>query len=265
MHRCWIGAALVFALAGCASYFKRKDCEKTNWYQHGYDVAMSGKRLDADDYIEQCRRVKAEVHDSELDVGFKAGMSRYCTGDNVYAVGKAGHVFSYDMCDGESTKKMRVEYERGLNEFCTPASAYRFGSGGGVYENVCHKDSEEGFLSEYRRGRKVYLTAVIAEKERNVQRLNGEIAALQMQRTSLNYQAANLARSTTTQRTQVFDPTTGTYRESITQVQDPNAKLRSQELENQASSLNWQIQSKQQEQQSLNDELSKLRTEVVAL
>src|SRR5258708_940773 len=119
-------------LSGCTSYFVRKDCEKTNWYQHGYDVAMSGRRLDADDFTKQCQKVEAKLSYTDIDTGFKAGMSKYCTGDNVFAVGKAGKKFSYDMCDGESERRMRAKYLEGIHLFCVAPNGFQFGSSGGI-------------------------------------------------------------------------------------------------------------------------------------
>jgi len=258
-------AVLAFSLAGCASYFKRKECEKTNWYQHGFDVAMSGKRLDADDHVKQCQKVEAKMSFTEMDTGFKAGMSKYCTGDNVFAVGKAGKPFVYEMCDGESVKKMRARYTEGLRLFCTPSNAYRFGSSGGVYQDVCPKEVEEDWLAEYRKGRKIWLKAVIEEKEREVARLNSEIMRLEQQRQMLNFQQASLAHVTTVKREQVYDVQTGTYKEQISQVPDEQARLRSQQLGSEISSLNHQIQSHRSQQASLNNELSKMRTEMAAL
>lgn len=250
---------------GCASYFKRKECEKTNWYQHGHDVAMAGKRLDADDHVKQCTKVEAKVAWTDMDTGFKAGMGKYCTGDNVFAVGKAGKPFSYDMCDGESEKKMRARYVEGNRIFCTPANGYRFGSTGGIYLDVCPNDSEEAWMTEYRRGRKIWLKAVIDEKEREVTRLDGEVRRLELQRQALTFQQSTLAHNTTTRRERVFDPMTNTYKEVVTQTPDEQARMRSQQLSNDISSVNYQIQRTRGQQETLGTELSKMRTEMAGL
>lgn len=252
-------------LTGCASYFKRKECEKTNWYQHGHNVAMSGKRLDADDFVKQCQKVEAKMSHTELDTGFKAGMQKYCTGDNVYLVGKAGKPFSYDMCDGESGKKMRARYTEGLRVFCVPANGFRFGSSGGIYQDVCPKEDESEWLTEYRKGRKIWLRASIDEKEREVQRLNSEVSRLESQRSMLNMQYSSLAHQTTTKRERVYDAASGTYREQVTTVPDEHARIRSQSLSSEISNVNYQIQRNRQQQQTLSEELSKMRTEIATL
>jgi len=264
LRTCLILPVLLAAL-GCASYFKRKECEKTNWYQHGHDVAMAGKRLDADDHVKQCQKVEAKIGWTEMDTGFKAGMGKYCTGDNIFAVGKAGKPFAYEMCDGESEKKMRARYLEGNKIFCTPSNAYRFGSSGGVYLDVCPNDSEEAWLVEYRKGRKIWLKAVIEEKEREVTRLDGEVRRLELQRQALTFQQSTMANSMTTRRERVFDPITQTYKEVVTQGPDEQAKMRSQQLSSDISSVNYQIQRTREQQTTISAELSKMRTEMASL
>ena len=253
------------SLAGCASYFKRKECEKTNWYQHGHNVAMTGKRLDADDFVKQCQKVEADVSFTELDTGFKAGMSKYCTGDNVFQVGKAGKPFSYDMCDGESEKKMRAQYTKGLQIFCTPSNGYRFGTTGGIYQNVCPSGGEEAWLSEYRKGRKIYLNAAIGEKEREAQRLNSELARLESRRQMLSHQQATLNRATTKSKKRVLDMRTGTYQEQSSEATDEDSKRRADELSHQITSLNHEINQTRKKYEDLNSEVSKMRTEMATL
>ena len=250
---------------GCASYFKRKECEKTNWFEHGQKVAMSGKRLDADPFVKECRKVEAEFSFTELDTGFKSGMAKYCTGDNVFQVGKAGKPFSYEMCDGESEKKMRARYTEGLRIFCTPGNAFRFGSSGGVYENVCPKNEEDEWLTEYRKGRKIWLKAVIEEKTREVARMDTEIQSLERQRSTLTYQQSALSSRKSRTVKRIYDPVTRTYREEVNEAQDDQTKQRQDQLGSEISNVNYQISSKRKAQTELNNELSKLRTEMATL
>ena len=68
----------IFILAGCSNYFVRKGCEKVNWFQHAYNVAMTGVRLDQDSRLKQCEKAETEINSAELDRGFKTGMQNYC-------------------------------------------------------------------------------------------------------------------------------------------------------------------------------------------
>jgi hypothetical protein len=255
----------LFTLAGCATYFTRKSCEKTNWYQHGYDVAMSGKRLDADDYVKQCQKVEAKMSYSDLDVGFKAGMSHYCQEDNVYAVGKAGKPFSYDMCDGQSLKKMKLRYDKGIAEFCQPEKAYRYGASGEIYFNVCPKTAEEAWLKEYRRGRKVFLTAKIEEKRRQMMDLDSQIGSMQLHESTLRAESMSLSGRMTTQVDQVIDPVTGAYHQRITQIPDADAERRRQEIDTAIFSLEGDISARQGERDQLSKEVEKMNLEMVTL
>lgn len=256
---------LTSVLGGCASYFIRKDCEKTNWYQHGHDVAMAGKRLDADDKVKQCQKVEAKMSWTELDTGFKAGMGTYCTDDNIFAVGKAGNPFSFEMCDGNSEKKMKARYSDGLRIFCTPGNAYRFGSGGGIYQNVCSKSEEEPFLTEYRKGRKVWLTAVIKEKELRRSQIDGEIGMLQSRRAGYVAQQSAIIVTPIIRSEQVYDPKTGTYHQQMTQTPDQAAIARRDSINNQINQVDYEIRTKNTERANLDNELSKMRTELATL
>lgn len=258
-------AILCLAAAGCTSYFTRKDCEKANWYQHGYDVAMSGKRLDADDYLKQCQKVNAQIGFGDADTGFKAGMAKYCTSDNIYTTGKEGKPFSYDLCDGESEHKMRDRYEAGLRVFCVPDNGYHYGATGSVYQNVCPKETEAAWLVQYRRGRKVYLAGMIQQKEQEQQQLNSEISSLEAERSSLAAQQSLYMNQTTVHHERTYDAATNSYRENDTVVPDENAKTQSQELGNQISNIDFQIQSSRQKQTALDEEVGKMRTEMISL
>ena len=89
-------AVSLLVLSSCSSYMIRKECEKLNWYQVGFDAAMRGDRISNDDSVSRCRKADAEMSESQLDVGFKAGMSKYCQPDTVFQTGKNGDLFNTD-------------------------------------------------------------------------------------------------------------------------------------------------------------------------
>ncbi len=60
-------------LSSCASYFKRKACESTNWFEYGQKVAEQGQNLENDQFINECRKVEADISEPKLDLGFKKG------------------------------------------------------------------------------------------------------------------------------------------------------------------------------------------------
>jgi len=182
-----VSIALV-GLAGCASYFKRKECEAKNWYQYGFDLAMKGQRISNDTFVMECRKAEAKFSESELDKGFKAGMSNYCKPDVVFQTGRSGENLNLDLCDPGQAKFLRARHGEGIKAFCQPKSAYEVGASGRVYNKICPADLEKTFMPEYQRGRKKYLSAMVQETQGKVtdldRRMNEkdrELRTLQMQ------------------------------------------------------------------------------------
>ena len=258
--------ASIFGLQlGCASYFMRKDCESTNWFQHGEKVALTGKRLDSDNFIHECQKVDANFSLSQADAGFKAGMARYCSDDNVFEVGKQGRLFTFEMCDGVSTKKLNAQYQKGLAVYCTPSNAYRVGSSGGNYQGVCSKDLEEAWQTEFRKGRKVYLSAKIEQMEHEVRRVETQIIIDQGDLTNLLRQQSNLRQTTVQKMETVYDPLTRTYQQRWTQVQDPSAQEKAQNMDYEINRLESRIQDERERVQQTSQKIEELRSEMLTL
>jgi hypothetical protein len=262
MIKCSAVLVLSFVLASCASYFTRKDCEATNWFQHGEKVAMSGKRLDADNYIKECQKVEAKFSFAEADQGFKAGMSKYCSDANVTAVGKAGQKFSFEMCDGQSTKKLQALYRKGVDEYCTPSNAYSVGSSGKIYENVCPKESESAWLVEYKKGRKVYLSVLLQEKERDLDSTSMDLSRAESRRSSLSNELSSLNyRRTRRKREVVYDPKSGAYTDRDVVEEDPRVKNEIDSVETKIRGTESEISRLEQKRRELREEVSRIRIE----
>ncbi len=165
-----------FFLTSCANYFVKKDCEKKNWYQIGYDAALRGDRISNDDQVSVCRKAEADISESQLDVGFKAGMSRYCQADGVFQTGKNGDLFNTDFCEPGQLSMLKHRHQEGLNAYCTDGMSA--GLSGKKYKNVCQPNQEKAFLPEYRKGRKKYLAGMIQNTEAKVREQNVEIDKL---------------------------------------------------------------------------------------
>lgn len=166
--------AVVF-LAGCASYFKRKECEAKNWYQYGYDLAMKGQRISSDNFVGECRKAEAEFSESELDRGFKAGMSNYCKPEVVLQTGRSGEQINLDLCDPGQARMLRARHTEGVRSFCDAKNGYNVGASGKVYNKICPGELEKAFLPEYNRGRKKYLTAMVSETQGKVSDLDRRV------------------------------------------------------------------------------------------
>jgi len=162
-------------LVACASYFKRKECESTNWFEHGKSVALRGEWLNSDKLVGECRKVEAEIQESQLDKGFKNGMQRYCTADNSYQTGKKGELFSRDLCEGPEINMLLGQYKKGISDYCAKANGQTAGASGKKYQNVCPKELESAFLVEYRKGRKRYVQSMIDTRQEDVRNLETKI------------------------------------------------------------------------------------------
>lgn len=160
---------------GCASQLK-KDCESTNWFKYGEEVALRGDWLSSDAKLLACRKEEAEISESQADLGFKSGRQKYCTGTNSYLVGKSGDAFSKDLCDTPALKSIVSDYNKGLRDYCSKANGFNAGSSGKKYKNLCPADLEAGFLPEYKKGRLKYVEAQIKNLENRQRDLQLAIA-----------------------------------------------------------------------------------------
>lgn len=168
-------AIVALNLAACASYLKRKECESVNWFEHGKSVALRGEWLNSDKLVGECRKVEAEIQESQLDLGFKNGMQRYCTADNSYQTGKKGDLFSRDLCEGPEINMLLGQYKKGINDYCAKANGQTAGASGKKYQNVCPKELEPAFLVEYRKGRKKYVQAMIETRQGDIRDVDSKL------------------------------------------------------------------------------------------
>lgn len=251
---------------GCASALK-KDCEATNWFKYGEEVAMRGEWLNSDPKLLACRKEEAEISESQADLGFKSGRQKYCTGSNSYLVGKSGDAFAKDMCDTPSLKSIVSDYNKGLRDYCAKANGFNAGVSGKKYKNLCPADMENSFLPEYRKGRLKYVEAQIQNLENRKRDLdlaiankNTQISTAQMELMSKQHRR-NLLES---QRN---------YAQSVNNTNEVA------QLENQVRNADWEVNQAQQavdrvkrEQRNLENEkdqasknIADYRTEMAGL
>jgi uncharacterized protein (TIGR03067 family) len=168
-----IGAML--ALSSCVSALK-KQCQETNWFEYGAEVARRGERLDSDTFVKSCEKEEAPIDHGLLDRGFKKGMSDYCVVDYAYLVGKRGDFLNLDLCDDKFHKELRRRHKEGLAEFCKADSGRMFGAAGKIYNGVCPADAELRFMPAYREGRRSYLQLMVSQKERSIRDADRELS-----------------------------------------------------------------------------------------
>lgn len=249
---------IILAQLGCASYFKRKSCEEVNWYEYGQKVAMTGKRLEADQFLNECRKVEAEIGETKLDLGYKSGRDRYCTMDEIFNTGKAGHPFSYELCDHLPRQKVKDRHMEGVLIFCKPENAYAVGAKGEIYEKVCPTDKETAFLKEYNKGRKLYLESAIKSNEVEISDLERSIERLQRDK---DFKSMSLARLPPVPVTTQQHQSGGDSKSVIVDLY----KQERERLRSDLDSLSSQIRSAESKREKLKDENREMRKEALSL
>ncbi len=173
---------------------KRKECEKIHWYNRGFENAMNGKRLDSDSEIQACLGVEALIRHDQLDQGFKAGMAKYCLKDTAYQKGREGVFFNFEFC-GQNTNALRNRHTEGVLAFCDSKNGYRVGTRGYEYKNICPKSLEAKFLSQYRKGRIVYLESQIESHQSQIRELVRSTRDMKRKQRNLQSQLRYLPRN----------------------------------------------------------------------
>ena len=165
-------------LVSCASYMTRKNCEATNWYEYGKKVALEGRRLSGDDFIQQCYKAEGDVAESALDTGFKAGMEMYCQPETVYQTGRDGNFFSRDMCAPQGMSLLLKRHNEGVLAYCLKSNGFAAGTTGRAYNKICPSTMEAAFMPEFNRGRKKFLQTEVYENERQISEIERETSRL---------------------------------------------------------------------------------------
>lgn len=241
-------AALVtsFCLVACSSYFKRKTCESTNWFEYGQSVALEGRRLTGDQFISECNNADADVAESALDRGFKSGLEKYCQPETVFQTGKSGNFFSTEMCTGQGLNVLTARHRAGVQEYCQKSNAFSSGAKGKAYNKICPAELEGAFLPEFNRGRRRFIESNIAENEKLVRRLDHEISSLQNE---LRFKTSELQR----------------YQYMVAGNKDEKFMQRLNELNREQQNLESSIRSKESEQSRLLNKNREYKLELIKL
>jgi hypothetical protein len=256
----------LLSLAGCASYFKRKSCESINWFEHGKKVAMSGKWLNSDSTVVECRKVEAEIAESQLDQGFKAGMGQYCSKEQSYQTGKSGDFFARDLCEGPQINVLLNEHKKGVKDYCAKSNGQQAGASGKKYQNICPKDLEASFLVEYRKGRKRYVQAMVETRQSEIRDNETKISTI---RGPLMYKQGRLSamqnEKTNLETQKNFTPIENMALRSSFEDRINNVSSNINALRSDISSDESQIRSLEQANATKNSEINDFRSELPSL
>ena len=141
-------------------------------------------RISNDPQISRCRKAEAEISESQLDVGFKAGMSRYCQPETAFQTGKQGDTLNSDFCDSNILSFLKQKHMMGNKAYCTDGMTA--GQSGKKYKNVCALDFEKTFMPEYKKGRKKYLTNLMNLAESKKRESDVEMNRISLEKQNLD-------------------------------------------------------------------------------
>jgi hypothetical protein len=261
---------VLLATPSCTSYFKRKDCEKTNWFEYGQSVAQRGQWLESDTYLNECKKVDADISASQLDLGFKAGREKYCSKENAFALGRKGRLFAKDMCEGPELKLLLSQHLVATLEYCKQDNAMEAGLSGLPYLNVCPDNLEKKFMPPFRKGRLKYLEVSIVEKEKRVQSHEARARTLESDRYSLDHRRGNLQREKNRldsyKSMQLANGTpSGQQQAALYDGQISNVDSQLSSINNRMNDLEAQISNERTEAAKLEKEISDMRIEAGTL
>lgn len=255
--------SLVF-LTSCASYFKRKNCESTDWYQHGYKFAMQGKRLDADSFIKECRAVEAKVDFAAADTGFKAGMTDYCKEDSAYNKGYEGESYNYNFCSSNKKARIQGSFERGRDKLCS-SGGYQFGASGKTYAGQCSTRGEEKFLKNFNRGRYKFLNNEIRMAKNEIYQTDRKIRNLQYEILNLQSQRNAMGGGQVIVRERKYDEFNRNYREEVKVEENPHVANEKMRLENIIRRKRSEVTSLKNKQTDLENKIREYQREITKI
>lgn len=212
-------------LSGCASYFLKEKCEKTNWFNYSQEVAFSGRYLEEDGFVKDCKGVD-RTNSQQLDLGFKLGRDKMCTYPEINKRGKEGEPVFFQFCDGLSQVQMRAYYTDGLKIFCTEPSGMNYGKSGSVYKKVCPMDWEIKFFKGYNPGRVQFLTLLVQTKTLEIAQLDRQYGDEVLQERNINRQYDLIPTSLSCSDRKVYDK--ATEKDVIKTICEENSSITSQ-------------------------------------
>lgn len=235
--------ALLVLTTGCTNFMIRQQCDKLNWYQLGFDAALRGERISNDPQVSQCRKAEAEISESQLDVGFKAGMARYCQPETAFQTGKQGDTLNSDFCEGNVLGVLKRKFVEGNLAYCSDGQTA--GQSGKKYKNVCSAELEKKFMPDYKIGRRKYLSNLLVLAESKKREASAEISRLSMMKSNIDHRLSYIPYVKAGEH-------------------DPYANDRNN-LNSQSSSLGNQLADYTYKQNTYNQQINEYQTELATL
>lgn len=255
---------LLFLFSGCANYLLKERCEQTNWFNYSQGVAYSGKYLEEDGFIKDCKGVD-RISAQQIDLGFKLGREKMCTYDEMYRRGKEGQPVYFDFCDALSKSQMKLKYDSGLKIFCTEPNGLVYGRSGSVYLKVCPITSEVPFMNGYRPGRSQFLSLLIQTKKNEILQLEAAYVELVRRETIANHQYNLIPSGQTCGNREVYNE--DTKKNMVVTVCEVDSSITSQRnmIIDQLDRVRREMYSSRLQKQKLSDDIQAAEHELLIL
>lgn len=255
---------LLFVFSGCASYFLKEKCEQTNWFNYSQSIAYSGKYLEEDGFIKDCKGVD-RINSQQLDVGFKLGREKMCTYEEIYTRGKSGEPVYFDFCDGLSKVQMKSRYDQGLRIFCTESNGLVYGKSGAVYKKVCDPASDINFMKGYRPGRTQYLEFLIKTDKAAIELLNSDYAEAQERQRVANLQYSSIPDGQVCGNREIYHPSTDKKSVEYVCEIDPVVRAQRSDMISRLNSISSEMYKNRNKKEKFEDEIKKHEQELLTL
>ncbi len=252
------------ALSACSNWELKEKCEKTNWFSYAQGVSFSGKYLEEDSFVKQCRSVE-KVNSVDLDRGFKFGREKGCTYDEILSRGRQGQVVNFQFCDGLDAYTMKQKHREGLKIYCLRDNGYPVGKSGQVYQNVCLTEEEKSFLPNYQRGRRDFLSDSIKLSQREIGAMRQSLESYEQELNRISREFTTLPHLQQCETKSVYDQ--NSHKEEMKQIcQEPShiSNMRSNldaqlsRTRTQKNELNSRLEERERSQHQMEDELIRL-------
>ncbi len=257
-------------LSGCgiSSYFTKKSCTNTNWFEAGKKTALSAQRIDSNHMYNKCKSKGYFVNDADIDRGFKAGVAIYCDPQEAYTRGRNAkpNRAVKDFCEPNAVRQILSEYNRGVKDFCQKSAGYQFATEGNEYPTgFCPQSLEKRFLSGYNKGRITYLKSAIIENESRFYSIDSEISELEGEKSDHLREMAYLPRQAQYVKKSVYNTETGQY-ETITVANENNAATeRYQDLDDKVKRIESKVRSLKSDKNKINQNNAHYKKEIMRL
>ena len=110
--------SIPFILASCAT-LNKSECSNTDWQAIGVKDGLNGRDVNyLQNHREACVEHGAKPDVEKYQLGYKAGLARYCTAGKGYWLGESGQDFK-DVCPLEFGDAYLKGYKKGHNLYLT--------------------------------------------------------------------------------------------------------------------------------------------------